>query len=160
MLAGLEDIVMRLRVGDLYAAYVACLDERRFDAWPELFTEDGRYALQPRENYDRGLPLATMALESRGMMRDRVYGVTKTLYHDPYYQRHSISGLQVKEEGETIRAEANYLVVRTKPNELTQLFNAGRYFDRIVEHDGQLKFAEKLAVFDSELIPNSIIYPI
>jgi salicylate 5-hydroxylase small subunit len=40
------------------------------------------------------------------------------------------------------------------------VFNCGRYFDRIVREGGALKFREKLAVFDSELIPNSIIYPI
>ena len=27
-------------------------------------------------------------------------------------------------------------------------------------YDGQLKFKEKLCVFDSELIPNSLIYPV
>ena len=25
--------------------------------WPEFFTDDGRYKVQARENFDRGLPL-------------------------------------------------------------------------------------------------------
>ncbi|PJI51525.1 salicylate hydroxylase, partial [Methylobacterium radiotolerans] len=29
-----------------------------------------------------------MAFESRGMLRDRIYGATETIFHDPYYQRH------------------------------------------------------------------------
>ena len=39
--------------------------------------------MQARENFDRGLPLALIALESRGMMKDRVYGITQTIYHGP-----------------------------------------------------------------------------
>ena len=67
-------------VNQLNAAYAAALDDKRFDDWPLFFTEDGHYKLQARENFDRGLPLALMALESRGMMKDRVYGVTQTIY--------------------------------------------------------------------------------
>jgi salicylate 5-hydroxylase small subunit len=40
------------------------------------------------------------------------------------------------------------------------VFNVGRYLDRIVREDGVLKFAEKHCVFDSLLVPNSIVIPI
>jgi salicylate 5-hydroxylase small subunit len=155
------DVALRLEVEDLYARYIACLDQRRYDEWPDFFSEECVYRLQPRENFDRGLPLCTLAFESRGMLRDRVYGITQTLFHQPYYQRHLVSGLAILavEEG-VVAAEANYLVVRTRKNEPSEVFNCGRYFDRIVREDGVLRFREKLAVFDSELIPNSIIYPI
>ena len=59
-----------------------------------------------------------------------------------------------------IRTQVNYLVLRTRQNDPTELFNTGRYLDTIVRDHGQLKFREKLCVFDSELIPNSIIYPL
>jgi salicylate 5-hydroxylase small subunit len=155
------DVALRLEVDDLYARYIACLDQRRYDEWPEFFTEECIYKLQPRENYERELPLCTLSFETKGMLKDRVYGITQTLFHQPYYQRHLVSGLQITAvENGTIAAEANYLVIRTKKNELSEVFNCGRYFDQIVRDDGRLKFAAKLAVFDSELIPNSIIYPI
>jgi salicylate 5-hydroxylase small subunit len=155
------DVALRLEVEDLYARYIACLDQRRYDEWPEFFTEECVYKLQPRENFDRGLPLCTLAFESKGMLKDRVYGITQTLFHQPYYQRHLVSGLAIAavEEG-AIAAEANYLVIRTRKSEPSEVFNCGRYFDRIVREGGTLLFREKLAVFDSELIPNSIIYPI
>jgi salicylate 5-hydroxylase small subunit len=155
------DIPLRLEVEDLYARYIACLDQRRYDDWPEFFTDECVYKLQPRENFDRGLPLCTLAFESKGMLKDRVYGATQTLFHQPYYQRHLVSGLQILGvDGGVVAAEANYLVIRTRKNEPSEVFNCGRYFDRIVREAGALKFREKLAVFDSELIPNSIIYPI
>ena len=156
------DAALRFEIEDLYNAYVACLDERRFDDWPGFFTDnDCVYKVVPRENHDRGLPLATLSFESKGMLKDRVYGITQTLFHAPYYQRHIVGAPQfLGESGDVIRMQANYLVIRTKQNQPSEVFNAGRYLDAIVREDGKLKFKEKLCIFDSELIPNSIIYPI
>ncbi len=151
----------RLRIEDLYARYAACLDDRRFEEWPELFTDDCTYRLVPRENYDRGLPLSTLSFESKGMLRDRVYAITETLFHEPYYQRHIVSGLLVRaDDGGGFSVQANYLVIRTKAGALSEVYNAGRYLDRIADDAGTLRFREKLCVFDSELIPNSLIYPV
>ena len=154
------DAGTRAALDDLYAEYAACLDEERFADWPELFTEDGLYLLQPRENHDAGLPLATMRLVSKAMLKDRVYGVSDTLFHAPYYQRHLITGIRGREEAGVIHAQANFLVVRTKRSEPSEILMAGRYIDKVVATPEGLRFAEKLCVFDSELIPNSVIYPI
>ena len=111
-----ERLLLQLEIDQLNAAYAAALDERRFDDWPLFFLEEGRYTVQARENFDRKLPLALIALESRGMMRDRVYGITQTIYHGPYYTRHLLSPAQVLgQEGERIRSQAHYAVFRTKP---------------------------------------------
>jgi salicylate 5-hydroxylase small subunit len=65
-----------------------------------------------------------------------------------------------KAEGGRIHTEANYAVFRTKLDKESTVFNVGRYIDTIVQTPEGLKFAERLCVFDSEMIPNSIIYPI
>src|SRR5689334_14091234 len=72
-----------LELVTLYHGYASALDAREWARWPEFFTDECVYKVQPRENHDRGLPLATIALESKGMLRDRIYGVTETLAHDP-----------------------------------------------------------------------------
>lgn len=151
----------RAAVDDLYARYVKCLDDASFDQWPGFFTEQCLYKVQARENFDRGLPLALMMFESHAMLLDRVFGITTTLYHQPYYQRHLVSGLLVGRNPDgSLHAEANYAVFRTKQNALTDVLNVGRYLDDIVEIDGALKFRQKLCIYDSELVPNSLIYPI
>ena len=104
----------------LYADYASCVDAADWDRWCEFFVDDCVYKLIPRENHERGLPLA----------------------------------------GGTLHVEANYAVFRTKLSELTQVFNVGRYRDTVVRTEQGLKFAAKLCVYDSEMIPNSIIYPI
>jgi salicylate 5-hydroxylase small subunit len=145
----------------LYAEYAACLDDGRFDDWPDFFTENCGYRVVARENYEAGYPLAIMSLKGVAGLRDRVYGVTSTLFHAPYYQRHIIGLPAIRgREGDLIKAEANYLVVRTKRDALSEVYNAGRYVDLIAKTSQGLKFHQKLCVFDSELIPNSMIYPI
>ena len=145
----------------LYAEYAFAVDSGDWDLWPEFFVDTCSYRLVPRENHERGLPLATLSFESKGMLRDRVYGIRETLFHDPYYQRHVVGAPLVREaSAERIESEANYAVFRTKLNELSTVFNVGRYLDTVVRTPQGLKFESRLVVYDSEMIPNSIIYPI
>ena len=155
------ELKLRLDLSDLYASYSACIDARRFEEWPAFFTEDCRYRVVARENHERNLPLGTMDLQTRGALMDRVYAVQSTLFHAPYYQRHIVGPTHIiSRDGDAILAEANYLVIRTKRGQPSEVFNAGRYLDRIVPVSEGLRFAEKICIFDSELILNSIIYPL
>jgi salicylate 5-hydroxylase small subunit len=148
-------------IQQLYAEYALAVDSGKWDQWPEFFTEQCVYKVQPRENFERGFPLATLALTSKGMLKDRVYGITETIYHDPYYQRHIVGAPMVRKvENGHIHSEANYAVFRTKYDKESTVFNVGRYIDTIVQSPEGFKFAERICVFDSEMIPNSIIYPI
>ena len=95
------------------------------------------------------------------MLKDRVYGIRETLFHDPYYQRHVIGTPRVRAAGEgRWECEANYAVFRTKLSEPSTVFNVGRYLDVVVRTPGGLRFARKECIYDSEMILNSIIYPI
>jgi len=157
----LERVMLQLEIDQLNAAYAAALDERRFGDWPEFFLEDARYTVQARENFDRGLPLALMALESKGMMKDRVYGITQTIYHGPYYTRHVVGPAQLLGEDDSrIRAQANYAVFRTRPGDTSEVYNVGRYIDEMERTPAGLRFASRLCVYDSEMVLNSLIYPI
>ena len=150
-----------LALGQLYGDYAIAVDSGQWDLWPEFFTEDCVYRLQPRENFERGFPLATLSFTSKGMLKDRVYGIRETLFHDPYYQRHVVGAPLVRAVSEgRIESEANYAVFRTKLDGPSTVFNVGRYLDVVVATEGGLKFASRTVVFDSEMIPNSIIYPI
>ena len=145
----------------LYADYASAVDSGNWDLWPEYFTDECVYRLQPRENHERGFPLATLSFTSKGMLKDRVYGIKETLFHDPYYQRHVVGAPVVrKSEPGRFECEANYAVFRTKLSELSSVFNVGRYIDVVVRTEQGLKFASRLVIYDSEMIPNSVIYPL
>jgi salicylate 5-hydroxylase small subunit len=151
-------------ITQLQAAYSAAVDSNDWDRWIALFTDDCEYKVQPRENHERGFPLATLALLSKGMLRDRAYGIRETLFHDPYYQRHVVGQPLIVgeegEEGDLIVTETNYTVFRTKLSQETTVFNAGRYLDRIRRTADGLRFESRQCIYDTEMIPNSLIYPI
>ena len=137
------------------------LDSNDLSAWPDLFVPEGRYKLQSRENFDAGLPLCIMDYESQGMLRDRIYGVQNTIYHDPYSQRHVCSAPLIDSFSDSeIQCESSYIVTRTQRDGMPQIISTGRYIDVIVLVDGAWKFKSRTAVYDNDLLPNSVIKPI
>lgn len=149
------------QITDLYAAYAACIDDARFQEWPDFFTEDAWYRVVSRENHDRDLPLSTLSLKGRPMMKDRIYGVESTIFHAPYYQRHVLSLPRITEHGNgAFDVEMNYCVFRVKRDFAADIFSVGKYADQIVSQNGKLLFARKFCIFDNDIIPNSLIYPI
>lgn len=147
---------------DLNARYAESLDDGPLESWPELFTEQCLYLIMPRENHERGLPLAIVRCESRDMLRDRVTAVQETMMYEPRYLRHHITNLRVvRESADEVEAVANFSVLEVLPEELPRILMVGRYRDRLQrDTDGQWRFSERLCIFDSTLVPNSIIYPI
>ena len=93
------------------------------------------------------------AMEAALAVEDRVVDVAARLSHA---DRLLVTG----REGEAVLAEANYTVVRTRTHEPSELLSVGRSYDRVVREDGELRFAARVFVFDNDLIPNSVIYPI
>jgi 3-phenylpropionate/cinnamic acid dioxygenase small subunit len=152
---------LRLELEELYAEYVACLDEERFEEWPEFFTDDALYRIIPRENFERGLPIATLHCESKGYLQDRVVAIRQTSVYAPRYIRRLVSNIRILGwHDERLEVRANYAAFETLRDELTRVFSVGRCHDKLVVVDGRLRFREKLVIFDSELIPNSLIYPL
>ncbi|MDX2166236.1 MAG: aromatic-ring-hydroxylating dioxygenase subunit beta [Deltaproteobacteria bacterium] len=156
-----ERLLLRLELEELNAAYAAALDEDALEQWPELFVADATYRIVPRDDFERGLPLAVMHCESRAMLEDRVAALRRASVYAPRALRHLISGVRMQRiDGAVIHAAASYAVLQTLPEELTTVFSAGRYLDEVVREDGVLKFRSRIVVFDSVLVPGSLVYPL
>jgi len=156
------DTELRFELEDLYADYAAALDDGPLESWPDLFTDACMYLVIPRDNYDQGLPLAIMRCESRAMLRDRVHAVKETIMHEPRYLRHQISNIRAAQSGQVeLAVTANYCVIEVLHDELPKILSVGRYLDVVSrEADGRLRFREKRVVYDSVLVPNTIVYPL
>jgi salicylate 5-hydroxylase small subunit len=157
-----DELTTFLEVQRLHAEIARVLDAGEFARWPDFFTEDARYVVRSRENHERGWPLALIALESRAMLKDRVIGATDTIFHDPYAQRHVVGApVLLSRSDDEVRCEAAYVVMRTHRDQLPSVLSVGRYLDRLVCGEGRRwLIAERLCVYDNDLIDNSLIYPI
>jgi anthranilate 1,2-dioxygenase small subunit len=156
-----DDLALRLRVEDCYAEYAHTIDDDRLEDWPGLFTENGTYRVTTRENFDAALPLALIYCDGRGMMEDRISALRTANIYEPHVYCHGTSALRVLgASGGEIRTRANFTVLRTMAEGDMVLFACGRYFDRLVEEDGRLKFRERLAVLDSRHVDTLLVVPI
>ena len=145
---------------DFYDDYYTVLDDVRLDEWPAFFTEDCIYRVIPRENYEAGYTLSTIYAESRGMLTDRVMGVMRTQMYAPRYYRRFPGPLRiVSRDGDSVRTRHNLLVVQTLTDRQTEIVLSAVCHDVVVRADDRLLLRERIVVFDSEMIPNSLIYP-
>ena len=152
---------LRARLGDLYAAYDDALGDGDYEHWPSLFTEACIYKIIPRENYAAGLPLALMQAESRAMLVDRVAAIRKTTLYAPRLVRRLVGSIVLRTiETDGWRLSASFAVFQTMLNEPSTVFLCGRFYDRVVDEAGTLRFAERICVTDSTLVPTSLIFPI
>jgi 3-phenylpropionate/cinnamic acid dioxygenase small subunit len=153
-------MIDRNALRDFYDDYYALLDDVQLDEWPSLFTEDCIYRVIPRENFEAGYTLSTIYAESRGMLVDRVMGVTRTQMYAPRYYRRFPGPLRiVSRDGDVARVRHNLLVVQTLIDKQTEIVLSADCRDVVVEQAGRLLLRERIVVFDSEMIPNSLIYP-
>ncbi|HEX3918090.1 MAG TPA: aromatic-ring-hydroxylating dioxygenase subunit beta [Caulobacteraceae bacterium] len=129
-------------------------DERKYLDWMELFTEGAEYSAITLENLTyKGLRLfrdvGKTALYERVAWLMGMWQVprAKTL--------HMVSNIEF-EAGETpnsVKAISNFLMTRTADLEHTVLHAAGRYADRFEREGGQWRFADRLVIVDSNLLP-------
>jgi 3-phenylpropionate/cinnamic acid dioxygenase small subunit len=144
----------------LYYDYAAAIDEE-VERWPNLFTEDARYRVTSRENFDRDLPLAPIYCQGRGMIVDRAMAVRQTTVYAKRFMRHAITNVRVAgADGGALSARAVFAIYETGEDTISRLFAVGRYIDTIVRSDNGLLFRDKLCVLDSNVVIGSLIYPV
>ena len=156
-----EAVLLRLEAEDLYAEYAEVIDTGALDRWPALFADPCLYRIVSKENHDRGLPLSLMCCESQGMLKDRALACQTLNVYGPRTWRHAITQLRLRPEGDGVAAaRANFAVFETRAGEPTRILCAGRYLDALVRVDGALRFREKICVYDTTIIPGSIVLPL
>jgi salicylate 5-hydroxylase small subunit len=155
-------LMRQVVLSNLNQAYADSLDLGDLVSWQGLFVPDGFYKAQARENFDRGLPLAAMLCDGNGMFQDRVTVIGKIMVYAPRFLRHVVGAPRVLSvSGPLIRARASFSIFHTLPHEPTALLSVGRYEDEVLaDGAGEMKFRSRIAVYDSLLIPNSLVYPL
>jgi anthranilate 1,2-dioxygenase small subunit/terephthalate 1,2-dioxygenase oxygenase component beta subunit len=101
------NIELTLKVQDLNARYVEAIDANKLEAWPDFFTEDGRYRVTTAENEERALPLAMIYATSRAMLRDRVRSLRDANVYEAQRYRHIIGAPLIHSASEDARERAD-----------------------------------------------------
>jgi anthranilate 1,2-dioxygenase small subunit len=145
---------------ELYDEYAFRLDEGDLDGWVDLFTADAQYLVVARENWTRGLPLATMRCDGRGMLADRAHTIGQTQFFAPRVMRHFVSGVRILGADDGVATVANFLVTEAIELEPARVHMTGQYRDVVrITSDGP-RFSRKVAVYDGALVETSLVYPV
>jgi anthranilate 1,2-dioxygenase small subunit len=145
-------------VCDLLAEYGALIDMAEFDEWLDLFAEECRYQIVPRENFDRGLPAALVFCDNRGMLEDRIRALREANKYNIHTDRHVIGLPRVLEDG--LALEAPFAVFQTDQEGETRLFATGLYRDRLAPAGQRLKIRDKLILLDTFAVPSLLATPL
>ncbi|MES2534833.1 MAG: aromatic-ring-hydroxylating dioxygenase subunit beta [Pseudomonadota bacterium] len=157
----MTELELRAKVADLYATYAECICDGDIAQWPQFFQDKCLYRIVPRTNHDRGLRIGPMFAESKGALIDRVTAIKETLVHAYRSLNHTVSGVRIVSiDGTLLHARTMITVHQTLVDGTTRLLLTARTFD-LIESDGpDLKFAERIVVFDSELLAGALVYPV
>jgi anthranilate 1,2-dioxygenase small subunit len=170
MLADRESLLMEITIQEislwydlhrLQERYVSVIDTDRLEEWPELFTEDGVYEIVPKENADRDLPIGIMHCFGRAMLRDRIPSLRRANVFEPHAYRHMTSGLELTQvDADTLDMQSNYVVVQTLTDGDSRVYQAGRYFDRVVRTLDGWRYQRKRAVYDTSRVQTLLVTPV
>jgi 3-phenylpropionate/cinnamic acid dioxygenase small subunit len=93
----LEKVENHLAAQEILHREARLLDERQFDEWLDLFTDDASYSLPIVDSDDPREP--ALIKDSKAGMEERVYRLTKTLAHaqnPPSRTQHDVTNIEVE----------------------------------------------------------------
>lgn len=143
--------VTRQQIEDFLYEEAALLDEWRLEEWLQLMTDDASYYV-PATDAPDGDHRNTLFLVSDDIvrLRSRVKQLLGRFAHaeNPRSRtRRFIGNVRIRSvEGDTFRVTANFLVSRTRMEQVDTY--VGRYEYLLVHNDGSFKIRERRAILD------------
>jgi anthranilate 1,2-dioxygenase small subunit len=159
--ATIDSLLLWFEIHQLHERYCAALDNDRLEEWATLFTEDCLYEIVPKENADLGLPIGLIHCNNQRMLRDRVVSLRHASIYEDHSCRHMTGGLVLAPQADgSVHAESNYVVVQTRTNGESFVYQAGRYLDRIVRTPQGWRYAERRVIYDTSRVITLLATPI
>jgi len=156
-----ETLALAAELRFLYEEIADLLDRDQIETLPGYFVEDCLYRIISRENFDQGLPAATLFCDGIRMLRDRVLALRETQVYEPRTWRHFISGVRIASITDgVIAASANVMVTEAMSDAEPTILIVGSYSDRLVRQNGQLFFVERSVIYDNYRVVRSLIAPV
>jgi len=157
----IEQMMLWYEMQRLQERYVSVIDANRLEEWPDLFTEDCVYEIVPKENTDLNLAIGVMHCFGRAMLSDRITSLRKANVFELHIYRHLISGLELAPlDTDTVEMQSNYVVVQTLTDGESHVYQAGRYFDRVIRTAQGWRYQRKRAVYDTSRVRTLLVTPV
>ena len=163
-LTDVERRALRMEIEDFLYQEADILDERRFDEWLELLTDDVRYWMPMRRNVPFGEQEREYTKERREMSwfdegKPTLTQRVKQLYTGAHWCEepasrvtHMVSNVQLMDVGpEEVRVKCKFLVYRNRLQDEENLF-LGRRIDTLRRVDGSWRIARREILLDQNIL--------
>jgi 3-phenylpropionate/cinnamic acid dioxygenase small subunit len=172
MSAGSPDLgrlLLKQEVEDLLYREADLLDERRYEEWLDLFTDDARYWMPMRRNVPRDEPEREFTREGadvnwfdegKDTLTRRVKQILTGVHwaeEPPSRTCHMVSNVQILEVSPAgpspneVAVKCRFLVYRNRVETETDVL-VGKREDLLRQHDGQWKIARRNIVLDQSVL--------
>jgi 3-phenylpropionate/cinnamic acid dioxygenase small subunit len=155
---------LRLEIEDFFYHEADLLDERRFEEWLDLLTDDVRYFMPIRRNVPFGqqerentVPRTQMCWFDEGkptlIQRVQQIGTGSHWCEEPLSRvTHMISNVRLLEVGDTeVRSQCRFLVYRNRLED-EESFLIGRRLDTLRRADATWKIARREIILDQNVL--------
>ena len=161
---GCDDVARRGGDGDRRTEWRLCIGDRfrTVGGWPEFFHDQCLYKVTTADNHEKGYQAGLIYADSRAMLRDRVAALREANIYERQRYRHILGmPIIVNETEGVVSAETSFVVVRTMRDGQMMVFAAGVYLDKLRRNDaGELRYAERIVVCDSQRIDTLLAIPL
>lgn len=150
------NLLLRLRVEDLLTHEADLLDHWKLDEWLTLYTDDAHYYVPPGDvDGETADPETSLfyIMDDRMRMGERVARLNNSAAHVEWPRskvRHLVTNVQVKRDGDIVRARASFIVSRAK--DITADLYVGHYLYELIEQGEGFIIRKKTVVLDMEAL--------
>lgn len=131
------DAQAHAEITNLYAAYNLASDAGDAEAYADCFTPDGR------------LRIPAVGIEISGRATFVEFKKKDAAGRGGRYRRHWNGSLHLEPQPDgSVRGRCYLVAYNGVPGQLPELADCGVYEDRIVRHDGEWRFAERVITMD------------
>lgn len=161
---GISRLFLQREVEDFFALEAECLDERRFDDWLEMLSEDIRYFMPMARNvsfedvaneYTREQSDANWFDDGKAELRSRVAQIQSGDHwaEEPRSRTtHFVAGVRVADaDAETITVKSRFVVCQNRLASDIDVF-IGKRVDRLVRHQQSFLVAHRTIVLDQNVL--------
>jgi anthranilate 1,2-dioxygenase small subunit len=107
------------------------------------------------------LPLSAIYCSGMAMIRDRVAALRAATVYEPRVLRHIVSCVRLNGvEGGVVRSQGNFALFESLSDREPHLLMSGRYVDKVIREGAELKFKERICVYDNYRVRTSIVMPV
>ena len=157
----MEDLQLWFEIFRLQDRYLSTLDNDRLEEWPDLFTDDLPLRNRParercQRTSDRPHPLREQAYAAQPH-----HSLRQANIYEAHGYRHMTSGLTLRRiDADTVESESSYVVIQTRTEGDSFVFQAGQYVDRVVRTPDGWRYASKRVIYDTSRVQTLLATPI